>query len=300
MQASRRRARDRHVPTRRRSPTRHEGDSARRTRGAGWHRGRAHRARLRRRPPAASIAARHARGGLARRRAQRHGPLIWLALVFAVTVLVAGRIRGARALAGLAASLGMVVFFIVPAIPTGRPPVQVAAFGALGVMLLDDPARARRRCEVTRRVHRHRARAPPDARARGRVHLVGPLERPDERQAVYLQSTTHVSIRGLLLAGMVIGSLGVLGDTTVTQASTVMALRGAQPELGWRGLAGHATSRRTRPHRRDGQHARARLHRRRAAAARDLQPRRHLVRQRDQQRVRRRGRSWRRWSDRSA
>jgi uncharacterized membrane protein len=61
-------------------------------------------------------------------------------------------------------------------------------------------------------------------------------------EAVYLQSTTHDSIRGLLLAGMVIGALGVLADTTVTQASTVMALRRANPSLGWRALMGHATS----------------------------------------------------------
>jgi uncharacterized membrane protein len=61
-------------------------------------------------------------------------------------------------------------------------------------------------------------------------------------EAVYLQSTTHVSIKGLLLAGMVIGSLGVLGDTTVTQASTVIALRRANPALGWKELVTHATS----------------------------------------------------------
>jgi uncharacterized membrane protein len=61
-------------------------------------------------------------------------------------------------------------------------------------------------------------------------------------EAVYLSATTHVSIRGLLLAGMVIGALGVLGDTTVTQASTVLALRRANPALGFRELVVHATS----------------------------------------------------------
>ena len=34
---------------------------------------------------------------------------------------------------------------------------------------------------------------------------------------------------GLLLAGMVIGALGVLDDVTVSQASTVLALRSANP-----------------------------------------------------------------------
>jgi uncharacterized membrane protein len=41
-----------------------------------------------------------------------------------------------------------------------------------------------------------------------------------------------VSVGGLLLAGMVIGALGVLDDVTVSQASTVMALRSASPSLG--------------------------------------------------------------------
>jgi uncharacterized membrane protein len=61
-------------------------------------------------------------------------------------------------------------------------------------------------------------------------------------ESLYLSATTHVSIVGLLLAGMVIGSLGVLGDTTVTQASTVMALRRANPQLGFGHLVMHATA----------------------------------------------------------
>ncbi len=61
-------------------------------------------------------------------------------------------------------------------------------------------------------------------------------------EATYLQSTTGLSVRGLLLAGMVIGSLGVLGDTTVTQASLVIALRRANPELGFTSLVAHAMS----------------------------------------------------------
>ena len=47
-----------------------------------------------------------------------------------------------------------------------------------------------------------------------------------------------LSIQGLVLAGMVIGALGVLDDVTVSQASTVMALRRANPALGFRRLFG--------------------------------------------------------------
>jgi uncharacterized membrane protein len=173
---------------------------------------------------------------------QRQQPMFWLLALFAVVVLAAGRFHGLRALAGLAASLATVIFFVVPAITDGRPPLQVAAFGALGVMLATIPL-----------VHGGGAKSLAACLGTAFALLLtlgladlftslAHLSGLTTDEAVYLQSTTHVSIKGLLLAGMVIGSLGVLGDTTVTQASTVIALRRANPALGWKELVTHATS----------------------------------------------------------
>jgi uncharacterized membrane protein len=173
---------------------------------------------------------------------QRQQPMLWLLALFAVVVLAAGRFHGLRALAGLAASLATVIFFVVPAITDGRPPLQVAAFGALGVMLATIPL-----------VHGGGAKSLAACLGTAFALLLtlgladlftslAHLSGLTTDEAVYLQSTTHVSIKGLLLAGMVIGSLGVLGDTTVTQASTVIALRRANPALGWTELVTHATS----------------------------------------------------------
>jgi uncharacterized membrane protein len=173
---------------------------------------------------------------------QRRGPMLWLFAVFAGIVLVAGRLKGLRALIGLGASLAMVVFFVVPAITHGKPPVQVAAFGALAIMFLTIPF-----------VHGGGAKALAACLGTGLALLLtlgladaftslAHLSGLTTDESVYLQATTHVSIRGLLLAGMVIGALGVLGDTTVTQASTVIALRRANPSLGWGQLVLHATS----------------------------------------------------------
>jgi uncharacterized membrane protein len=173
---------------------------------------------------------------------QRRGPMLWLLALFAVVVLATGRFAGLRALAGLAASLATVIFFIVPAIADGKPPLQVAAFGGLAVMLLTIPlvhgggAKSLAACLGT---------ATALLLTLGLADLFSHLAHLSgltTDEAVYLQSATHVSIRGLLLAGMVIGSLGVLADTTVTQASTVLALRRANPELGFRALVGHATA----------------------------------------------------------
>ena len=49
-----------------------------------------------------------------------------------------------------------------------------------------------------------------------------------------------ISLQGLVVAGMVIGALGVLDDLTVSQASMVLALRRANPALGFRRLLGEA------------------------------------------------------------
>lgn len=49
-----------------------------------------------------------------------------------------------------------------------------------------------------------------------------------------------ISLQGLLVAGMVIGALGVLDDVTISQASTVFALRAANPAQGFGQLAGRA------------------------------------------------------------
>jgi uncharacterized membrane protein len=53
------------------------------------------------------------------------------------------------------------------------------------------------------------------------AHLTGLSDEQNSAVSVYLGT---VSISGLLLAGFIIGSLGVLNDVTVTQASTVFEL----------------------------------------------------------------------------
>ena len=69
--------------------------------------------------------------------------------------------------------------------------------------------------------------------SRSAAHLTGLAS----EEASFLQlAGANLSLQGLLLAGMVIGALGVLDDVTVSQASTVLALRAANPTLGFRRL----------------------------------------------------------------
>ena len=148
-----------------------------------------------------------------------------------------------RALLGLAASLSILVFFVVPAILAGEPPTSVALVGAFAVMLVTLPL-----------AHGFGVKTAAAALGTAAALLltlvladlftdVAHLSGVSSEEAVYLRATDSVtSLQGLLLAGMVIAALGVLDDLTVSQASTVMALRRANPALRFRSLFGEALS----------------------------------------------------------
>jgi uncharacterized membrane protein len=64
------------------------------------------------------------------------------------------------------------------------------------------------------------------------VHAARIVSQANE-DAVFLQiSASQVNLQGVLLGGIIIGSLGVLNDVTVTQASAVWTLRAANPSWG--------------------------------------------------------------------
>jgi uncharacterized membrane protein len=167
----------------------------------------------------------------------RRGAMLWLTIGFVVLLLATGRFHGLRALVGLVASLVIVVEFVVPAILHGSSPFAVALVGAFAVMLVMMPlsygigAKALAAWVGT---------AISLMLAAGLAYAfahVAHLSGATSDESVYLgASQSSISLQGLLVAGMVIGALGVLVDLTVSQASTVIALRRVNPSLGFGGL----------------------------------------------------------------
>jgi uncharacterized membrane protein len=159
--------------------------------------------------------------------------MLWLALGFAFLVVVTGRWRGLRALVGLVVSIAIIVGFVIPAILDGRDPVAVAIVGALAVMLVTIPlahglgAKALAACLGTT------LSLLLTAGLASAFTELSHLSGISSEETAFLGATGIIpSLEGPLLAGMVIGALGVLDDLTVSQASTVMALRRANPALG--------------------------------------------------------------------
>jgi uncharacterized membrane protein len=174
---------------------------------------------------------------------ERRTPMLGLVVMFVALVLLTGRWQGFRALLGLCGSLAVIVFFVVPAILDGQSPTAVAFVGALAIMLITLPL-AHGAGPKTIAASLGTAASLSLALLLGHLFIdLAHLSGVSSEEAVYLRATQgELSLQGLLLAGIVIAALGVLDDLTVSQSSTVMALRRANPSMGFRALFRSAVS----------------------------------------------------------
>ena len=125
--------------------------------------------------------------------------------------------------------IGVLLWFIVPAILAGEPPLLVAIVGAAAIMLvvlyLTHGPGTSTSVAVAGTLISLTLTGILSWVAVTATHLTGVAD----EDAGYLNMTTPIDMRGLLLAGILIGSLGVLDDVTVTQAYTVAELATANP-----------------------------------------------------------------------
>ncbi|MDT5113693.1 MAG: hypothetical protein QOK18_1155 [Mycobacterium sp.] len=156
---------------------------------------------------------------------ERSWPLGLLAATFAVVIVAVARWRGLRAIVGIVVAFGVLMLFLLPALRDGAPaiPVALVASGAIlyAVIYLAHGVSLRTSAALLGTLSALLLAAVLSWAAIELVHLTGLSEDQNNEVAAYMGS---VSITGLLLAGFIIGSLGVLNDVTVTQASTAFEL----------------------------------------------------------------------------
>jgi uncharacterized membrane protein len=161
---------------------------------------------------------------------ERTRPMLVLVAVFMLAVVAFGRWQGVRSLIGLALSFAVIVGFVVPAILRGHSPVTVALVGAMAIMLLSlYLSHGIGRKTTAAVVGTGLALVLTAVLTAGFVaatSLTG-LASEDALNASFLAG--GLSFRGLLLAGIILGGLGVLDDVTMSQASLVFELRRADP-----------------------------------------------------------------------
>jgi uncharacterized membrane protein len=163
---------------------------------------------------------------------QRRSVLLWLFVIFAVAVIALGRWRGLAALVGLGASLVVVIKFMMPSMLDGNSAPAVAIVGATVVAYLAlYLANGVRPMTTVALLGTLGALALTVVLATLFTELAHFTGATNEDALLVSFGTSAIDLKGLVLAGMVLGALGALDDITITQASSVGELREANPTM---------------------------------------------------------------------
>lgn len=168
----------------------------------------------------------------------RSSSLIIVLIFFIALILYFGRKRGLGSILGLAFSVAILVLYIAPAIVAGSNPLQVTLIGsfliATGSLFLAHGFNRQTLLTwlstlITLSI------------AIGLAYLLTDfsyLNGLGSDDALYLQfgEYAHINLKGLLLAGIVIGTLGVLDDVTATQTAVIWELKKENPNLKFKEL----------------------------------------------------------------
>ncbi len=163
----------------------------------------------------------------------RRPVLGWLTALFLFVSVAVARYKGLRAFVATGTSLAIVMFFIVPQILAGWNPILVSLLGVGGILILAI-------------YFVHGLSWSTTAALLGTVvavlvtmllgivftewaHLTG---FGSEEAMMITFGAEQVDLKGLLLAGLLIGALGALTDITIVQASVIRELAHVNPSFG--------------------------------------------------------------------
>ncbi len=170
--------------------------------------------------------------------------LLWIVLFFAVLVVLVGRKRGLTSLVGLAVTCAILFGVIVPQILNGVDPVLITVIGSAMILLINLP--------LTHGFNKRTVYAYFSTIIGlcfawffsaffvyfSRLSGLG----SEEASLLFLTTDAIELPSGLLLAGIILGAVGVLDDIAITQTETVFELHETNPKLTSRELYKKAMS----------------------------------------------------------
>jgi len=163
----------------------------------------------------------------------RNGALYWLAGLFALVVILVGRLKGLRALVVLLLTFLIILYFIIPRILAGADPLLISIVGSLVILV------------VAIYLTEGFKRTSTIAIASVIISLIfigllsiwftslSRLTGFASDEAIYLMDIGggQLNLQGLLLAGIIIGTLGVLDDVAISQIFLVRELKSSKPDI---------------------------------------------------------------------
>ncbi|HQC49597.1 MAG: YibE/F family protein [Patescibacteria group bacterium] len=163
----------------------------------------------------------------------RSGAIYLLLFIFTLAVVVVGRLKGLRALLSLVLSFFIILYFILPQILSGRDPFLITLVGGLLIMTiiiyLTEGWKRKSHLAILTVLLSLLLTLILSIIFTKLTRLTGLAQ----EEAVFLIGVgqAEINFRGLLLAGMIIGAIGVLDDIVVGQIESVARIKEANPKL---------------------------------------------------------------------
>lgn len=166
----------------------------------------------------------------------RSDNLILISIVFIACLLLVGRFKGLRSILSLFLTFVVIIFFIVPQIMNGANPVLITSLGSLFILFLI--------IYLTEGINL-RSHLATFSMFISLILVIGISSLfiflvklngafSEDVFALINIGQQSLNLKGMLLAGMIIGSLGVLDDVIISQIVSVEQLVQANPHQSWR------------------------------------------------------------------
>jgi uncharacterized membrane protein len=172
----------------------------------------------------------------------RRDALLLLFLIFAVLAVIVGKMWGITSILGMAFSFFVIFKFVLPEIITGANPVLIAILGSVFII----PVTFYMSHGFNKKTHVAILGTVISLVITGLLAFffveASKLTGFASEEASFLEFEKHglINIKGLLLAGIIIGTLGILDDVTISQSAIVFQLKEANNKLGFKKLYSQA------------------------------------------------------------
>ena len=162
----------------------------------------------------------------------------FLIILFVALVIIIAGWKGVGAIVGLCISFGIIFFYIVPQIIAGQSPLLVIFIGAIGILLLTTYiAHGFSKQTTIALVSTFLALL----LTIGISFLASQIAAitgfgDDNAKSIHFATKQLIDVRGLLLGGIILGTVGALNDVTTTQVATMFALKKASSNFTFKSL----------------------------------------------------------------
>lgn len=168
----------------------------------------------------------------------------YLVFVFVFFIVLMTGKKGVGAIAGLIISLGIILFYIIPQILNQQDPLQISITGACMILFtstfLAHGVSKKTTIAVVATFISLCITYLLGILFVSFAHLAG--LGTEDSYMLAVSSHHSINAKGLLLGGIIIGTLGALNDITTTQVAAIFALVKANPKQSFGRLIGHGLS----------------------------------------------------------